>query len=868
MRWWQLKKRDADLERELCSDLELEEEEQRENGLPPEEARFAARRAFGNATLIREQTREVWGWLWLEWLLKDVRYAIRGLFRSPIFTLVSVLSLALGVGVVTAMFGVFEAVFLDAVSAEHVAQLRHIEPGDSDVSYRYYQYLASANDQAVVGLIAYSENSLSFRSGNDLESIAGDIVSPNFFDLLGVKPAIGRGFSTDEQQAERETQVAIVSHAFWERKFNATPDILGRVIELNRRSFTIIGVLPKGYRSVHGYGMTPDVYVPISEQLVGNLNDPSAGSLQLIARTKDGVTASQLKDSLAILVQGWRRLYPDDQRYSGQIDTYPLTGIEKLRRDGVPLEVTVFVALMTLVAVLVLLIACANVAGLLVARGVNRTREIAVRLALGAARYRLVQQLLTESALLAAIGTCVGIVFYLGMAATVANFQIRAAIPFELHLRLDKPLLYLSIALVGITTILSGLVPALQSSRGRWQLGSNQIGGERHHRYSLRRALVMGQFALTFVLLVSAALFVRGLAKNYRVDPGFNVQHVLTAEVTLDAASYPPARSEQFFEKAISEIGRVPGVRSVSGAAVIPLGIEHWVMSMKAEGRIVQRVFVNSVTSDYFRTMQIPLLRGRDFQTGDRVDGVQVAIVNDAFARLYLNNNALDKLVYIPEPGAHPRFSSVKIIGVVGDSKYGSLGEETMPALYWPVSQHYRALTLVVSTNSEPAGEVAAIRQSLVSLNPSVPIKIELMRERLAGALLPSKIASLLLGGIGALGLLLATIGIYGVMAYSVECRTAEIGIRLALGATRAHVLRFILRDATSQLCVGIMTGSILAIFVAQALGKALPAGMKVVDPLSFLLVGGILASVGLTAAFVPAWRASRIDPNAALRFE
>src|SRR5262245_34746475 len=233
MSWWQIKKRNADLERELRSDLELEEEEQRENGLPQAEARYAAQRAFGNTLLIREQTREVWGWLWLEWLLKDIRYAIRGLFRSPVFTLVSVLSLALGVGVTTRIFGIFEAVFLNAVSARNVGQLRQIEPGDYAVSYRFYQYLA-ANNPAILGVAAYTGSRFSFRSGDDLESVTGDIVSPNFFSVLGVSPSIGRGFSIDEQQPERQPQVVIVSHTFWKRKYGANPDILGKVIHLNR----------------------------------------------------------------------------------------------------------------------------------------------------------------------------------------------------------------------------------------------------------------------------------------------------------------------------------------------------------------------------------------------------------------------------------------------------------------------------------------------------------------------------------------------------------------------------------------------------------------------------------------------------------
>jgi putative ABC transport system permease protein len=847
-----------ELDEEVKFHLEREIEENIARGMTPEEARYVAQRALGNTLLIQEQTREVWGWLWLEWLLKDIRYAIRGLFRSPGFTLVSVLSLALAVGVTTGLFGIFDAVFLNAVSARNVGQLRHIEPGDYAVSYRYYQYLSSANNPAILGLAAYTQSRFSFRSGDDLESLTGDIVSSNFFSVLGVTPSIGRGFSIDEQQPERQPQVVIVSHTFWKRQYGANPDILGKVINLNRESYIVVGVLPKDYRSIHGYGMAPDIYVPFSTQLVGDLYDPSLGTLKLIARVQDGVSISQLKFSLGTSVQGWRQLYPTDRRYSDKVEVYPLTGIERMRRDGVPLELTVFLALLILITVLVLLIACANVAGLLVARGMNRTREIAIRLALGAARSRLIQQLLTESALLAFLGVCVGMIFYLAMATMVANLQIRASAPFELHLRLDRPLLYLCIGLVATTTLLSGLVPALQTSRNRWRLGSNVIGEETHQRAWFRRALVVGQFALSFVLLISATLFLRGLAKNSHVDPGFDVRHLITAEVTLDKSSYSSSRAEQYFERAIAEIGRLPGVRSVSGVTVVPLGLERWAMSMDAGEHKVQLVYATRVTPGYFGTMKIPLLRGRDFQADDRANGAPVAIVNETVAKTYFNNNALGSLVYLPIPS--------KIIGVVRDSKYGALGEKPMPAVYLPVSQQDTALTLAVSTDSAPAGTLTAVRQLLASLDPRAPIKIQLMQERLDGALLPSKIASLLLSGIGALGLLLATIGIYGVMAYSVARRTAEIGIRMALGATKTQVLRLILKDATKLVCIGIVVGSILALFVVQALAVALPAGMKVVDPLSFATVGGILAIVALMAAFVPAWKGSQIDPNIALR--
>ena len=533
-----------------------------------------------------------------------------------------------------------------------------------------------------------------------------------------------------------------------------------------------------------------------------------------------------------------------------------------------PIEVTVFVGLVIAVGIMVLLIACANVAGLLVARGFARTRDTVVRIALGAPRRRLVQQLLIESGLLATIGGCIAILLYLAVAAVLALVQVRAAVPFEIHLHVSPPILYLTAALVAVAAMISGLLPALQSTKRKWQLGSNQIGEYGSRGTLLRRALVAGQFALSFILLVSAGLFLHGLAKTSHVDPGFEVQHVITAQVTLDSTAYSPEKSEQFFDRAISDLRRQPDVQSASAAAIVPLGIEHWVMSMKAGDRIAERVFMNSVTPGYFRTMQIPIEHGRDFQTSDRANGAQVAIVNETFARQYLHGEGLDQLVYIPVPGVRPSFSAIKIVGIAGDSKYGSLGEVPMPALYLPASQKFRNLTLIVRTSSTSGTAISSIRGSLVALDPRAAVKIELMQERLAGALLPSKIASTLLAGIGVLGLLLAAVGIYGVMAYIVGRRTAEIGVRLALGGTRQQILLLVLKDAAWQLCLGVFAGSIIAVCISQPLSEALPTGMRVLDPLSFGAVGLVLLTVGLLAATIPAWRASRIDPMQALRIE
>lgn len=865
MNWWRRKQREEDLERELRDHLESEARDLETDGLSSEEAQLAARRSFGNSTLVTEEVREMWGWMWMERLWQDLRYGGRGLFRSPVFTLVSVLSLALGIGATVTIVGVFEAVFLNGVTAKDRDRVKHVEIGGERFSYRFFEELATT-DSTLVGVAAFDQVSLSFRVKESPEKIAGDVVSRNFFDVLGVAPFLGRTFAADEGVARRPRTV-VLSYGFWERKFASDSNVLGSPIELNRETFTIIGVLPKGYRSVHGYGITPDLYIPASEPFV-DLSLPGTARFQLIARLKDGIAAVQAIESMNPILQQRKQRYPTENRGSDRVELYSLTGIEKMQKDGVPVELTLFFGFLLLTATLVLLIACANVAGLLLARGANRSREIAVRLALGAGRGRLLQQLLTESFLLALLGAAAGIGVFI-LAETVADqVQVRLSFPLELHLTLDVQLLAVVAVLAFLVTLLAGLAPALQVSNRSRHIASRQIGAESRSGWSSRRVLVTGQFALAFVLLVSAALFLRSLGRISRVDPGFDVKHLVTAEVSLDRNAYSRQRAAQYFASAIAEINRLPGVRSASGGAVVPLGLEHWVMSMKAGDQNIQRVFVNSVTQGYFNTMRIPLLNGRDFDESDRNGGRPVAIVNQTFANKYLHIRAVGSQVFIPSPGQPPTFSSVHIVGVVADSKYGSLGEDPTPALYWPTSQQYRALVIHISTQAPASGDVTAIRDVLSRLDPNAAVKIQLMQEQLAGAMLPSRIASVLLGVIGSLGLLLAVIGIYGVMAYSVSRRTAEIGMRLALGATRGQVLEMVLRDAGRLVCAGIGLGLLMALLVTQPLAGVLSSGMSVLDPMSFASVGAVLSVVALMAALIPAWAASRVDPVVALRSE
>ncbi len=864
MTWWRRRKREDDLDREIRDHLEMETIERLQAGASRDDADSAARRLFGNTTLVKEDVRETWGRMWLDRFWQDLRYGARGLYKSPVFTVVAMLSLAIGIGATVTVFSVFDAVFLNAVTARNVRQVKLLDIGGQRIPYLLYEEMSNTNPM-LADLAAYDQTSFSIRSGEDLENITGDIVSGNFFRVLGVRTTIGRTFTEEEGRARNQPRVVVLSHGFWERKFNGDTRVLGRSVELNGEQFTVIGVLPQSYRSIHGYGITPDLYVPISSRISDGLDNPRTATLQLIARLQDGVGTPEVETAIRTATRQWTQRQPTETFASEQVRLAPLTGVERMRNDGVPVELAVFFIFLILAGGLVLLIACGNVAGLLLARGANRTREIAVRLALGAPRYRLIQQLLTESLLLALLGAGAGIALYVLASALFDRIQLRLSLPLEVHPNLDVRVVIVAIALTLLATLLAGLGPALQAGSNRAHLGSRQIGGPRR---SQRRMLVVGQFALAFVLLVSAALLLRSLARIVNVDPGFDAGHLLTADVSLNPNSYKQKQAERYFESAMAEIGRLPGVRSVSGADTVPLGLEHSVMSMKVGERIIPRVHVNSVTPGYFRTMHIKLLDGRDFDVTDRQERVPVAIVNKEFARMYLNDRALNSQVLVPTPGQPPTFVAVQIVGVVADSKYGSLGEDSAAALYWPWSQRYRPLVLQINSDRALAPQIPAVREALTRLDRHVPVKIELMQDRIARALLPSQIATALLGTIGTLGLILAAIGIYGVTAYSVGQRVAEIGVRLAIGATRQQVLKMILTDAFVLASIGVALGLALAMLVTRMLAGVLAAGLSATDPISIGGVAALLTVIALLAALIPAWRASRIDPTVALRYE
>lgn len=867
MTWWKRKNRVDELERELRVHLELEAEERQQEGFSSAEAEMSARRLFGNVTRIQEEIHEMWTWMWLDNLVRDLRYGWRGLYKSPVFTLTAALSLALGTGATLIVCGVLESAFFNSVTAKDIGRLKKVDGDGQRFSYLHFEQL-SASAPALADFAAYHRTNLSFSSGDELKSVAADVVSGNFFQVLGVAPVIGRSFGGDEQRARNQPRVVVLSHGFWQREFNGDIGVLGRAVKVNREPFTVIGVLPPSYRSIHGYGITSDLYAPISSLLLGELDRADNERLELICRLRADASAPQVESSLLASMERWKQQFPAeiDKQRKYQVRLSPLAGLERLRNDGIPMEMALFLAFLILSGALVLLIACGNVGSLLLARGAKRSREFEVRRALGAPRFHLMRQLFVETFLLAVLGAGFGLALYFAASSLIDKIQPSLSLPVEVHLHLDLRLLVLTASVTLLATLLVGLTPAMQTRQRYALVSARQVGSA----LPLRRMLVVTQFALSFVPLVSAALLLRSLARIAVVDPGFDSKHVLIAEPSLQLREYSRQQSQQFFRAALAEIERLPDVRSVSGASTIPLGLEHSVTSMKVGDRIVPRVHTNNVTADYFRTMGIRLVQGRQFDETDREGGRPVAIVNDSFARSYLQNQPLNAGILVPQrvPGQpEPKWVGVVVVGVVADSKYGTLGEDPMPALYWPWTQQHGPLTLLIQSDS-PQSNQLAVRNALAQVGGQVPVKLQLMEERIAGALLPSRIASGLLGAIGTLGLILAAVGIYGVMAYSVGQRSGEIGLRLALGATPMQVLQMTLRDALKLAFVGLLLGLGFALVATRLLSGILASGVSVIDPLSLGSVGVLLSLTALCAALLPSWRASRVDPAVALRSE
>jgi predicted permease len=816
--------------------------------------------------------------------LQDLRYAVRLLRRNPLFALTAVLSLAIGIGANTTIFTIANALLfkppLGVADASRLVDVGRSQDGQGFDNGSYPNYLdIRARNTVFSGIYAYrlGPEPMSLRGKDGAERIYGEMVSTNYFNVLGTLPHIGRLFTSDDSEQPGATPLAVLSHRFWMRRFNGDPAIVGQTLVLNGRPLTVIGVAPEGF---HGTTvLTSDLWVPVN--MVGELASrlpPSiltsreSAWLVMGARLKPGITAGQAQAELANIGRALEQEFPDANRGKGLrvVASSPVPG------DGAP--VAAFMAVLMAIVMLVLAIACANVAGVLLARATMRRREIGVRLAIGAGRGRLIRQMLVESTLLFLIGGSGGLVLARLMTGALLSLLPAVPLPIDVTLALDGRAVVFTLTLSLVAAILSGLAPAFHASRAEvvGALKSDTQGGP--ERIWLRHAFVVSQVALSIVLVVGAGLFARALQRASEIDPGFDPHGVELATLDLSLGGYTADTGRVFARELIRRVRETPGVQAAALSAVMPLGDRAIGLGGLAvpgveprNGRRFFDVDWNVITPGYFATMKMALSTGRDFSDADREGTPSVVIVNETAARQWWpRQDALGKTLLQENgrPDAPDAVRTLTVVGVARDSKYRSLGEDPRPFVYVPIQQQYMSRTVIAARSAHGQRLAGELRALVASMNPNLPIVQSLTFDAYSQlGLLPQRIAASVAGSLGLVGVLLAAIGIYGVTAYMVSSRTREIGIRMALGAERASVVRMVLRQGLTLTMIGAAIGLAVAAAASRLLGSLL-FGVGATDPLTFIGSTLLFFVVGAAACYVPARRATAIGAMDALRYD
>jgi predicted permease len=826
------------------------------------------------------------------------------LWKSRGFTAIAVLSLALGIGANTSIFSFVNAVLLRSLPVSEPDRLVYVFSGNRNTPYNVASYpdYVDFHDKNEVfsALAAYASITLSLNSNDQADTISGQIVTGNYFDALGVHAKLGRTFLPEEDTTPGAHPVAVISYGLWQSRFAGDPQIAGRQMLLNGQPFTIVGVAPAEFNGAVT-GETNDIYVPMAMQALvrpprggySGEKDPDLLSkrgprwLDMIGRLKPGMPAEQAQAAMSTLAAQLAQAYPDtNKEVTATIS--PVSKGDPTQR-GTLLSVA---GLLLVVVGLVLLIACANVANLLLARAAGRRKEISIRLALGASRGRLIRQLLTESVLLALLAGAGGLLLAVWLVDMLRAYSPPGNFfPVAFDFSLDKSVLAFTLLLSVLTGLIFGIAPALQASnpdlvtalKDETAMLPGASGAGR--RFSLRNLLVVAQVALSLVLLISAGLFLRSLQQAQRIDPGFNPEHVLTMPLNINLLRYTKTQGQEFYRQVLERVAALPGVQSATLTRTPPLSGASRQSSVMIAGRegpdrannnessgggseeIHNNVtLASSVALNYFQTLSIPLLRGRDFNAHDMEGAPGVVIINETFAKRYFpNQDPLGQRVSLN--GAQGPW--LEVVGLARDGKYITLGETPAPFLYQPLAQrHESGMTLLVRTSGDPASSATAVRREVQAIERNLPLtNARTMPELLSTSLFPARMGAVLLGVFGLLALLLASVGLYGVMSYSVARRTREIGIRMALGAQRTDVLRLVLRESMTLVAVGMLLG-LIAAFAATRLLAGFLYGVSPTDPVAFIGIAILLAVVALVASLVPARRAANVDPMVAFRYE
>jgi len=804
------------------------------------------------------------------------------LLKKPGFTLISVVTLALGIGANTAVFTLIEGAFLSPfpiVEPERVVALSlKTKSGEVNAfSYPYYKDFRDRNE-VLSGVIAHYFAQFNLSYNGDNQYVHGYVVTGNYFDVLGVKPALGRAFTPEEDREKLAHPVVVISHGCWQRRFGGDPGIVGQEVILNNHKFKIVGVAPIGFQ-----GMTllydPEIFMPVMMQPWATpgydwIDERDESSLLAFGRLKPGVSFEQAQASLSLLIEHLAKERPDTEANKVIEITPPGFPTPEWRKTGVGLAAVGMAAV-----ALVLLVACANLASLLLARATERKKEIAVRLSLGASRWRLVRQLLTESVMLSLLGGVIGVLLAMWLLDLGLASMPSLDIPTAVHIKLNGLALLFTLIVSLVTGALFGLAPALQATKTDLVSAlkdSASLSGYRRSR--LRGGLIVAQIAMSLLLLIVAGLVIRSLQRVETLDLGFEPERRLMMSFGLDLQGYDEAQAEQFQKRLLERVRAMPGVKSASYTIFPPLSPSRYrSTSVFVEGQEPARGANNApftmyarVGTRYFETMGTPLVAGRDFAEHDTADSQRVVIVNEAFVRRFFPRlkspaEAIGKRYW------HSADDSIwyQIIGVAKTGKYWTIGEAPSPFVWFTLAQRpWGGVDLIAQTEGDPSGLIGAVRGEIKQMDPNLPVTdARTMTEHLRASLAPARGAAAVLGSFGLLALSIAAIGIYGVTAYSVARRTREIGVRMALGAEAIDIVKLIVRQGMTLTLAGLATGLTGALVVTRLMASVL-YGVSATDAATFVVVPSLLALVTLIACYLPARRATKVDPMIALRCE
>lgn len=874
-----------DIDRELGFHLDEQVDELMASGLSERDARREARRRFGHRAAWRERAYDVEVLPWLDVLRTDLKYAWRAMCRSPVFTAVAVVSLGLGIGANTAIFSLIDAVMLRQVSVDRPEELVQVLMSEDrwDFTNPLWEEIRD-RQEGLEDVFAFGETRFDLSDGGIVRHASGAWVSGGYFPALGISPAMGRLLDLLDDERGCAGRV-VLGHQFWQREFGADDQIVGESLSLEGADYEIVGVAEAGFGGLH-VGRFTDVYVPICTMAISRspeiLDARSTWFLNVFGRVdlsigfeRAGTAFAAAAPSIfrATVPQGWTAEEQEEYR-QGQLYLEPAsTGMSYLRGRYRQALIVLWV-----VVGVVLLITCANVAQLLLARAVARRQEVAMRLALGSGRRRLVRQLLTESLLLALLGAGAGIFFARWSSQALVGWLSSGGRSVHLDLALDLRVLGFTIAMTVATGVLFGLAPAWRSSRvdpqDALRGGRGAASGSDASRLGTSRALVVAQVAASLVLVTAAALLAGSFGRLATLDPGFSSEGVLLLEADWSSVELEEDRQQEFRRSMLRRVRSIPGVRQASASLITPIGGSAWNEYIDVDGFVPQDrrdslAWFNAVTDGYLETLDTNLVAGRDLSPDDRQGAPQVALVNQTLVQKFFGGESpLGKTLRVRQ---HDEVGDpVEVVGVVEDAKYRRLDEETLPTAYVPLDQaeSWGSSVQMELATAGPAEElIAPVTEAMRSVHPAIRLEFETLRDQLASSLARPRLLATLSGFFAALALLLSVIGLYGVVSFGVNQRRKEIGVRVALGSGRQGILRLVGAEVAKLIGIGVVLGVLVAL-VAVRLVDSFLYGVTAWDPATFLASALLLSAVALGAGILPAWRASGVDPMLALRDE